>query len=63
MVRNLKSHKLCVGGPITAKKKKKKKIENLEKLCETMVFRPQVDLRSYTTLILERRETNEVGES
>ena len=56
MVRDLKCHKLCVGA------KKKKKIEKLEKLCETMVFRPQGDLRSYTTLILERRETNEVGE-
>lgn len=48
---------LCWSPPPPKKKKKKKK-EKLEKLCETMVFRPQVDLRSYTTLILERRETH-----
>ena len=62
LVRDLKSRKLCVGAPLPRKKKKKerkkKKMKKLEKLCETMVFRPQVDLGSYTTLILERRETN-----
>ena len=56
MVRDLKCHSSVL------EPKKKKEIEKLEKLCETMVFRPQGDLRSYTTLILERTETNEVGE-